>query len=212
MRTKLNQLVRRLSGKRTAVIAAGVVGAVVVFTGGAMATRAATNSFADAAIDKLGDGDPQAVLDSIARSVVEKLTGENGALGAAGKSLTDKLGKAAGSKLAGIDTESLISQVSDEVVAAGMGKLNGISTDEIVQHVTNALVQRALAEVEALDLQALAAGALDGAVDELLASVDLEKLIQEKLDEVDVEAIVADVVSRKLGGSGGGLLGMLFQR
>lgn len=212
MRTKLNELVRRLSGKRTAVIAAGVVGAVVVFTGGAMATRAATNSFADAAIDKLGDGDPQAVLDSIARSVVEKLTGENGALGAAGKSLTDKLGKAAGSKLAGIDTESLISQVSDEVVAAGMGKLNGISTDEIVQHVTNALVQRALAEVEALDLQALAAGALDGAVDELLASVDLEKLIQEKLDEVDVEAIVADVVSRKLGGSGGGLLGMLFQR
>lgn len=212
MRTKLHELVRILSGKRTAVIAAGVVGAVVVFTGGAMATRAATRSFADATIDRLGDGDPQAVLDSIAHSVVEKLTGEDGAIGAASKSLTDKLGKAAGSKLAGIDAESLLSQVSDEVVAAGMDKLNRISTDEIVQHVTNALVQRALAEVEALDLQALAAGALDGAVDELLAGVDLEKLIEEKLDEVDVEAIVAEVVSKKLGGSGGGLLGMLFQR
>ncbi len=212
MRTKLDALVRRFSGKRTVVIASIVTGAVVLTAGGAFGARAASNSFADATIDRLGNGDPQAVLDSIARSVVEKLTGEDGAIGAASKNLTDKLGKAAGSKLAGIDTESLLSRVSDEVVAAGMGKLNSISTDEIVQRVTAALIERALAEVESLDLQALAASALDGAVEDLLAGVDLEKIIEEKLAEVDVEAIVADVVAKQLGGGSGGLLGMLFKR
>jgi hypothetical protein len=212
MRPKLDAFVRKLSNKRNAVIASVVVGAVVLTAGGAFAARAATNQFADATIDRLGNGDPQAVLDSIAKSVVEKLTSKNGVLGTASKDITDKLGKAAGSTLAGIDTDSLINQVSDEVVAAGMGMLDGISTDAIVQQVTNALIESALAEVEALDLQALTAGALDDAVEDLLASVDLEKLIKEKLDEVDVEAIVADVVSKKLGGDSGGLLGMLINR
>ncbi|MGH2668281.1 MAG: hypothetical protein ACRDH5_04030, partial [bacterium] len=88
MRTKLDGLVRRLSGKRNAMIAAGVVGAVLLTGGGALGARAATNQFASATIDKLGNGDPQAVLDAIARSVVEKLTSEDGALGAAGRSIT----------------------------------------------------------------------------------------------------------------------------
>lgn len=212
MRPKLDEFVRKLSNKRNAVIASVVVGAVILTTGGAFAARAATNQFADATIDRLGNGDPQAVLDSIARSVVEKLTSKDGMLGTASKEITDRLGKAAGSTLAGIDTDSLINQVSDEVVAAGMGKLDGISTDAIVQQVTNALIERALAEVDALDLEALATGALDGAVDELLATVDLEKLIQQKLDEVDVEAIVADAVDKKLGRGSGGLLEMLLNR
>lgn len=217
MRSKFDALIRRLSGKRTAVIAAGVVGVVVITAGGALATRAATNQLADATISKLGGGDPQAVLDSIARSVVEKLTGKNGAIGAASKSITDKLGKAAGSKLADIDTDSLLNKVSDEVVAAGMGKLDAISTDAIVDQVTNALIETALAQVEALDLQALAADALDDTVEDLLAGVDLQKLIEEKLDEVDVEGIVAKVVAEELnnltgGVSGGNLLGLLFQR
>ena len=212
MRTWLDTLVQKLAGKRTAVIAAAVVGVLGMTAGGAFAAKAATNQFANATIEKLGNGDPEAMLDSIAQSVVEKLTGKDGAIGAASKSLTDKLGKAAGSKLNGIDTDSLLSRVSDEVVAAGMGKLDEISTDAIVQEVTNALIERALAEIEGLDLAALASGVLDNAVEDLLANVDLEQLIKDKLDEVDVEAIVAKVVSDKLGGGSGGLLGMLFQR
>lgn len=212
LQNKGRQYLKTASGKRTAIIAAVVAGVLTVSAGGALATRAASNQFADATISALGGDDPQAVLDAIADRVVKQLTSKSGALSDASKSLTDKLGAAAGDKLAGIDTDSLLKQVSSEVVAAGMGKLNGISTDQIVKQVTDALIQRAMAEIEGLDLQALASSTLDGAVEDLLASVDLEKIIQDQLDKIDVEKIVADVVKDQMGSSGsGGLLGMLLR-
>jgi hypothetical protein len=199
-------------GKRNAVIAAVVAGVMFLTAGGALATRAASNQFANATITALGGDDPQAVLDAIADRVVKQLMGSSGPLAGASKDLTDKLGKAAGNKLDGIDTDALLDQVSSEVVAAGMGKLDGISTDAIVEQVTNALIAGAMAEIKGIDLQALATSTLDGAVEDLLANVDLEKIIQEQLDKIDVEKIVADVVKDQLGSSGpGGLLGMLLR-
>lgn len=200
------------AGKRTAVIASVVLGAVVLMTGGAMATKAASNQFASATIGKLGGGDPQVVLDKIADRVVKQLLSKNGPIGEASASLTDEIGKAAGDKLAGIDTDSLLDDVSAEVVQAGMGKLNEISTDSIVDEVTSALIAQAMAKIDGLDLQALASSTLDGAVDKLLASVDLEKLIKEEIAKIDVEKVVTEVVQKQMGSSSGGLLGMLFQR
>jgi uncharacterized membrane protein YheB (UPF0754 family) len=195
------------TGKRTAIVAAVVAGAITLTAGGAFATKAASNQFASATISKLGGDDPQAVLDKIAERVVKQLTSKKGAINAASKSLTDKLG----SKLAGIDAESVIDQVSDEVVAAGMSKLDGISTDAIVEQVTNALVQQALAKIEALNLEALARSTLDGAAKELINSVDLEKIVKDYLAQLDVEAIVSKVVKDEMGSGGGGLFGFLFR-
>ncbi len=174
MKVKAQELWERfvaaISGRRSAVIAGAVVGVMLVTTGGAMAMRAATNQFADATISRLGGDDPQAVLDAIAEKVVKQLMGEDGPFGG----VSADLGRVAGDKLAGIDTDSLIDRVSSQVAEAGMGKLNSISTETILKQVTAALVERAMSEIRALDLQALARSTLDGAVDDLLASVDLE--------------------------------------
>ncbi len=198
--TAARQYVSTAAGKRKAFVAAAVAGILFVSAGGAMAMRAVSHQFADATISKLGGNDPQAVLDAIAERVVKQLFGDNGPIAAAGKSLTDS-----------IDTESLIDSVSSEVVQAGMGKLNGISTDSIVNKVTDALIQKATAKIDSLDLQALASSTLDGAVKELLAGVDLEKIIKEELAKIDVEALVTKVVKEQFGSSGGRLLGMLFR-
>lgn len=200
------------AGKRTVVIASVVLGTVVLMAGAAMATRAASNQFASATISKLGGDDPQVALDKIADRVVKQLLSSNGPIGEASASLTDEIGKAAGDKLAGIDTDSLLDDVSAEVVQAGMGKLNEISTDAIVREVTSALIAQAMAKINGLDLQALATSTLDGAVDKLLASVDLEKLIKEEIAKIDINKIVAEVVRKQVGSSSGGLWGMLFQR
>ena len=201
-----------VAGKRTVVIASVVLGAVLLTAGGAMATRAASNQFASATISKLGGDNPEAVLDSIADRVVKELLSKNGILGKASDSLTDEIGRAAGDKLAGIDTDSLLDDVSAEVISAGMGKLNEISTDSIVQEVTSALIAQAMAKIDGLDLQALASSTLNGAVDDLLASVDLDKLIKEEIAKIDVNKIVTEAVQKQLESSSGGLLGMLFQR
>ena len=204
---RARQFFSTATGNRTAIVAAVVAGAVTLTGGGALATKAVSNQFASATVSKLGGDDPQAVLDSIAERVVKQLTSGSGPLSAAGKSLSDKLG----SKLAGVSGESLIDQVSDQVVAAGMSKLNGISTDTIVEQVTNALIQKAMAEIDALDLEALASATLDGAAQDLLNSVDLEKIIKEYLASIDVEGIVSKVVSDEMGSGSGGLLGFLFR-
>jgi hypothetical protein len=198
------------AGKRKALVAAGVAGVMFMTAGGAFAMRAATQQFADATISKLGGDDPQAVLDSIADRVVKQLTSKAGPLSAASKQLTDKLGRLAGDKLAGIDADSLIDTVSSEVVAAGMGKLDQISTDEIVEHVTNALIEQAIAKINALDLEGLAKSTLDGAVDDLLEDVDLSKLVKEYLNSIDVEAIARAAISDQLGSRPTGLLGGLL--
>lgn len=211
--TALSATWQRISGSRKLVAVGAVVGGLVVVTaGGAWATRAASNQFASATISKLGGDNPEAVLDSIADRVVKQLMSSDGPLGDASKDLTDKLGKVADKKLEGIDSDSLVDKVSDEVVAAGMGKLNGISTDAIVQQVTDALIERALADVAELDLQALASGTLDDAVDDLLATVDLERIIKEYLAQIDVEAIARDAIKEEMGAGAGGLLGSLFFR
>ncbi len=211
---KWQRLRSTVAGKRTVVIASVVLGAVVLTAGGALATRAASNQFANAALSKLGGGDPEAVLNSIADRVVKQLTSKSGILGQASASLTDEIGKAAGTKLAGIDTDSLLDNVSADVIAAGMGKLDEISTDEIVADVTNALIHQVRSQIESLDLLALAHSKLDGAADELLGDVDIEKLIKERLDGIDVEKLASDAIKDYMesqGGSGG-LLGLLFKR
>ncbi|HYZ91312.1 MAG TPA: hypothetical protein VFA34_02835 [Actinomycetota bacterium] len=189
------------AGKRKAVIAAAVAGVIFVTGSGAFAMRAASHQFANATIEKLGGDNPQAVLDAIADRVVKQLMSGDGPLAAAGKNLTDSF-----------DTQSLINSVSSEVVSAGMGKLNGISTEAIVKQVTDALIAKAKAKIDALDVQGLARSTLDGAVQQLLDGVDLERIIKEELAKIDVEALVTKVVKEQMGSGPGGLLGMLIGR
>jgi hypothetical protein len=210
-------------GKRTLIVGATVAGLFLATTGAAMATRAVSNQVASAAVEKLvGGGDnPQAILDAIADKVVKQLTSKhgalNGVLATAGKDITAKLGKQAGAKLANFDTSSLINKVSDDVVAAGMGKLDGISTDAIVEEVTNALINEAMQKINSIDLEELASSTINGAVGDMLDNVDIEQLIKDKLDSIDVNAIVTKVVKDQMNSkasslSTSSLLGLLFKR
>lgn len=206
---------RTTAGRRTTLIASVVIGGLVMTAGGAMAMKAATTQIADAAVARLGGGeDPQAVLDAVADRVVAQLTGHNGVLREAGDSVAQRLGEAAGDKLAAIDTDSLLDDVSAEVVRAGMSKLDQISTEAIISEVTRTLVAQAVAKIDAIDLEALAKTTLNGAADDLLDSVDLEKLIKEEVAKIDLNAIVSQAVQKQLASSSGSstIWSRLFRR
>lgn len=215
VRVVMRSFLATAAGRRTGVIAAVIAALLVAGAGGALAARSASEHFADAALAKLGGDDPQAVMDSIAQRVVDRVLKDD-TLQSAGRQLSatlgDTLGKAADDKLGAIDADALLAKVSSEVVSAGMGKIDEISTDAIVDRVTSALVERAAAEIDAVDLEALARGTLDDAVKHLLDDVDLDALIAQQLAEIDVEAVVAEAVRRQVASTPGGLLGLLFRR
>ena len=184
-----------------APIAAAVIAGMVALTGGAaLGAKSASNNFADKTFEKLGGGNPDDVLGAIADKVVEKISEKGGTLDSAQKDLVAQLATVAGKKLDGVDANKLINGVKDDVVAAGLGKLNGISTDEIVAQVTAALIAQAQSEIGKLDLNALAKGALK----DVAANVDIDKLVKEQLDKVDVNKLILEAVKQQMGGNSGG--------
>jgi hypothetical protein len=203
------RIVSYVNGRpRTAIVAAATAGVIFVTGGAALAARQASGQFADATISRLGGGDPDAVLDKLADRVVKKLTSSTGPLGSAKQELVAKISKAAADKIGTVDPKSLISGASGDLVSAGMDKIDSLDLDAVIAQVTQALIEQATAEIEKLDLEGLAKGALDRVID----SVDIEKLIKEKLDSIDVEKLVGDAVAKQLGGGTGGLLGTIFRR
>jgi hypothetical protein len=202
---------RVLTQPRAVVVALIVSGLVAAAGGAAMATRSAGNSFADKALDKLG-GDSDQILDSIADKVVDKLMSKGGTLDTAQKELVDQLAVMAGKKFGNVDPAKLITQIRGDVVNAGLDKLDGISVDQIVAQVTSALVSQASGLLEGVDVNKLARSAI---VD-VVKSLNLEKLVKQKIDSIDVEKLVQDAVAKQLGGGASnpltGLLGGLLRR
>lgn len=204
--------VRRVVSNRRAPIVAVVVAGLFAVTGGAaLAARSAGDRFANKAFDKLG-GDSDEILEKIADKVVEKLGGKGGTLDAAQKDLVDQLAAMAGKKFRKVDPDALLSQMRSDVVAAGLDKLDGISVDQIVGQVTAALIRQASLLLEDVDVEALA----KGAIADVIKSLNLEKLVKQKIDSIDVEKLVQDAVAKQMGGSGSSpltsLLGGLIRR
>lgn len=203
---------RVVSDRRAPIVAIVVAGLFAVMGGAAFAARSASDQFANKAFDKLG-GDSDEILDKIADKVVDKLTGKGGTLDAAQKDLVDQLAVMAGKKFGKVDPTELLSEMRSDVVAAGLDKLDGISVDQIVGQVTAALIQQASALLEDVDVEALA----KGAIADVIKSLNLEKLVKQKIDSIDVEKLVQDAVAKQLGGGSSsnpltGLLGGLIRR
>jgi hypothetical protein len=196
---------------RAPVVGLIAAGLVAVGGGAALATRSASTSFADKAFAKLG-GDSDEILDTIADKVVDKITGKGGTLDSAQAQLVDQLAGMAGEKLGKVDPAQLVSDIRGDVVEAGLGKLNGISTSQIVAQVTDALIKQASGLLDDVDVEKLASAAIA----DMIKSLNLEKLVKQKIDSVDVEKLAKDAIEKQLGGSSGssnpltGLLGSLL--
>jgi hypothetical protein len=185
-------------------IVALMLAVMVVLAGGAVvATRSTGDRIANATFDKLG-GDSHEILDEIADRVVKRITEKNGTLDSAQADLVDRLAGIAGKKFDGVDPEAMIADMRGQVLEAGLDKLDGISTDQIVAQVTAALIQQASAELGKVDVEKLAASALD----DVVKSLNIEKLVKEKLDSIDVQEVVDKAVAKQLG-SGGGWFSLL---
>jgi hypothetical protein len=193
-----------LKSPRAVVVALVVSGLVAAAGGAAMATRSASNQFADKAFDKLG-GDSDEILDSIADKVVDKLMSKGGMLDTAQADLVDQLATMAGKKFGKVDPAKLISGIRGDVVEAGLGKLDGISVDEIVAQVTSALIQQASGLLDDVDVEKLA----KGAITDMIKSLNLEKLVKDKIDSVDIEKLAQDAIAKQMGGSSNPLTGLL---
>lgn len=202
---------RVVSNPRAPIVAVVVAGLFAVTGGAAFAARSAGDRFADKAFAKLG-GNSEEILDKIADKVVDKLAGKGGTLDAAQEDLVDQLAAMAGKKFGKVDPKELIADMRGDVVAAGLDKLDGISVDQIVGQVTAALIQQASALLKDVDVEALA----KGAIADVIKSLNLEKLVKQKIDSIDVEKLVQDAVAKQMGGGGGnpltGLLGGLIRR
>jgi hypothetical protein len=199
-----------LKSPRAIVVTLVVSGLVAAAGGAAMATRSASNQFADKAFDKLG-GDSDQILDSIADKVVDKLMAKGGMLDSAQADLVDQLAAMAGKKFGKVDATKLLNSIRGDVVSAGLGKLDGISVDEIVAQVTSALIQQANGLLKGVDVEKLA----KGAIADMIKSLNLEKLVKEKIDSVDIEKLAQDAIAKQMGGSSNpltGLLGGLLKR
>lgn len=203
---------RVVSNPRAPIVALVVAGLFAVTGGAALATRSASDQFANKAFAKLG-GDSDEILDKIADKVVEKLSGKGGTLDAAQKDLVEQLATMAGKKFGKVDPTELLSDMRSDVVAAGLDKLDGISVDQIVGQVTAALIQQASALLKDVDVEAIA----KGAIADVIKSLNLEKLVKQKIDSIDVEKLVQDAVAKQMGGGGStnpltSLLGGLVRR
>ena len=190
---------------RTVVIALVVSGLVAAAGGAALATRSAGDSFANKALDKLG-GDSDEILDSIADKVVDKLMSKGGMLDTAQADLVDQLATMAGKKFNNVDPAKLISGIRGDVVEAGLGKLDGISVDEIVAQVTSALINQASGLLDGVDVEKLA----KGAISDLIKSLNLEKLVKEKIDSVDVEKLAEEAIAKQMKSASSNPLSSLF--
>jgi hypothetical protein len=183
-----------------ALIGATVIAGIIGVTGGAaLATRSASDHFADKALSRLG-GDSDEILDKLADKLVDKLSEEGGTLDETQAQLVDELAGVAGAKLDGVDAEQLLDDVRGDVVAAGMGKLNEISVDAIVEQVTTALIASAESEIEDIDVNKL----VKEIVNDLAKDIDLEKIVKDELAKVDVEGLVLKAVQQQMGGGGSG--------
>lgn len=205
--TRITESVKRVVTQPRALVVALVVSGLVAVAGGAaMATRSAGDQFADKALAKLG-GDSDEILDKIASKVVDKLTSEGGTLDTAQKQLVDQLAVMAGKKFNNVDPSKLINQIRGDVVDAGLDKLDGISVDQIVSTVTTALIQQANGLLDNVDVEELA----KNAIADVVKSLNLEKLVKQKIDSIDVEKLVNNAIAKQLGGgSGSNPLGALF--
>ena len=195
---------RLLASPRAVVVALVVSGLVAAAGGAAFATRSVGDQFADKALAKLG-GDSDEVLDKIADKVVDKLTSKGGTLDEAQKQLVDQLAAMAGKKFNNVNPAKLISQIRGDVVSAGLDKLDGISVDEIVATVTSALIEQANGLLDDVDIEKLA----KGAIADVIKSLNLEKLVKQKIDSIDVEKLVQDAVAKQMGGSTNPLTSLL---
>ncbi len=203
--TRIITASKRVLGTPRAVVIGLVVSGLVAMAGGAaLATRSAGDQFADKALAKLG-GDSDDILDSIADKVVDKLMSKGGTLDTAQKELVDQLAAMAGKKFGNVNASKLIDDIRGDVVEVGLGKLDGISVDQIVAQVTSALIQQANGLMDDVDVEKLA----KGAIADVIKSLNLEKLVKEKIDSIDVEKLVSDAVAKQMGGSSNPLTGLL---
>jgi uncharacterized membrane protein YheB (UPF0754 family) len=210
--TRITAAAKRIFASPRAIVIGLVVSGLVAAAGGAaLATRSAGDQFADKALAKLG-GDSNEILDKIADKVVDKLTSKGGTLDAAQKQLVDQLAAMAGKKFNNVDPAKLISGIRGDVVEAGLDKLDGISVDQIVAQVTSALINQASGLLDGVDVEKLA----KSAIADVIKSLNLEKLVKQKIDSIDVEKLVQDAVAKQMGGSSSnplaGLLGGLIRR
>jgi uncharacterized membrane protein YheB (UPF0754 family) len=81
-----------------------------------------------------------------------------------------------------------------------------------VAQVTDALIAEASALLDDVDVEALA----KAAITDIIKSLNLEKLVKQKIDSVDVEKLAEDAIAKQMGASRGdpisGLLGGLIRR
>jgi hypothetical protein len=188
---------RVIRNPRAPIVGVVVAGLIAITGGAALATRSASESFADKAFAKLG-GDSGEILDSIADKVVDKLTSKGGTLDSAQAQLVDQLAGMAGKKLGKVDPAKLISDIRGDVVAAGLGKLDGISVNQIVAQVTSALIDQAGALLDNVDVNKLATAAIT----DIIKSLNLEKLVKQKIDSIDAEKLVKEAVAEQMSGGG----------
>lgn len=191
-------MTRVVTHRKVHIVGLVVAGLLAVGGGAALAARGASERFADTAMDRLG-GEGADVLDRIADQVVKKITEEGGTLDSAQAGIVSELASVAGKKLGSVEMSGLIDDIREDVVEAGLGKLDDIDTDQIVTQVTSALSARASTLMEGVDVQALA----ESAVADAIRSMNLEALVEKKIDSVDVDKLVQDAVSKHLAGSSG---------
>lgn len=189
---------RAVTHRKVATAAIAIAGMVALGGGAALAARGASAHLAETAMDKLG-GDGGDVLDRIAEQVVKKITEKGGTLDSAQEDIVTEVAGLAGEKLGSVELSDLVEGIREDVVAAGLGKLDHIDTDELVAQVTSALIAQASTLMGDVDVEALA----EKAVSDAIKSMNLEALVEEKIDSVDVEELVQDAVAKHLAGSSG---------
>ncbi len=170
--------------KPRAVAVALILASMLSVTGGvALGVQAMGSHIAK---QVFGTGSSQQVLDRISQKVVDKLTKKGGTLDAAKSQLVGNLTNIAGKKLDGVNPASLLSDVKSKVEAAGLDKIQGIDTNQIVDQVTQAVIATVEQRVNQIDLASMAKN--------LVGSVNINKLVEDQLNKIDLNAIVTKAV------------------
>jgi hypothetical protein len=198
---RLSHATATMRKPRATAVALILAGMLSVAGGVALGVQAMGNHIAS---QVFGKGSSQQVLDQISQKVVDKLTKRGGTLDDAKSQLVGNLTDIAGKKLDGVNAKSLLTDVQNKVEAAGLDKIQGINTNQIVDEVTQAVIATVEQRVNQIDLQSMAKN-LVGSVDinklvqDQLSKIDLNAIVTKAVDDAANKA-----VSGMLGGSSSG--------
>lgn len=180
----------------TAVVTVALLtGLVLMPAAGALVFKNASDGIADAAFDELKGNSSGDVVDQITDKVVERVLGDLDP-----KAMTeDFIAQLASDVNGDIDLASSLERIEGQVSKEVMSKLAGVDVDAMLAQAGDRVEAAVMAELAKLDVNQMAGQAIAQAVaqidveklvDDLAKSVDIEAMVQKKLDSVNLTSLL----------------------